>query len=221
MSSAPMSRQGGGGPSTPGAVGRRSPAFSRPLAELLGASSPRATLASVAPQGPAERYYRRLAGVWAGELQLARADLGALVGAPLPLGLKLRWAAQGLGARALGPARLSTFLRPGPDGDHLHGTRLRRGGLILFSSEERIRVHPDGRAITMTGRMSFWPWLQRSEPYEAQGEVDAAGLGARYRIPFLGAELVQTTELVSDGLVLRQDTPWSQGSVRLRSSERF
>ena len=164
--------------------------------------------------GPALRYYRALAGEWRGRFSFELTDRAALQRAPPAV--RLRLGGFGLAQRWSGPDWMSTTLTESVDGGaFLHTTRVHRLGVTLFASNEWFAPGADGRTFRVTGTQRPWPSLGAGAPYDGDGEVAADASGAVYRLPFLGAALVQRTTLVPEGLLLTQETRWSRARVLL------
>jgi len=166
--------------------------------------------------GPGPRYYGALVAAWEGRLAFAMTDWGALRAAAIPLGAKLAWMAMGVVSRVLGDLRMATTLSRGANGEWSHTTLVSKWGIVALETEERITLAPDGRSLVMKGEMRAWPRLGAPERYDSDGEIDESATRATYRVPMLGAPLVQRTRIVPEGLELSQETPWSRSKVLLR-----
>jgi hypothetical protein len=161
--------------------------------------------------GPALRYYRSLEGRWLGELRLRVTD-------PQKLRTRSREARLiGLLSR-LGSVWMATTLnRAGPH-EFVHTTKVFKWRFTLFDSSERIFVNDDERNLRMEGELR--PRFGRREAFEAEGQVHESARRATYRIPWLGEQLIQRTQIVDAGLELEQETDWSSASVLLRRFRR-
>lgn len=115
-------------------------------------------------------------------------------------------------ARVAGSLRMDTTLAAAGPG-FVHTTRVSKLGLLVYETSERIVLGADGRSLRMSGEQR--PRVGPAEPYEATGVIDETATCAEYRIPWMGAEMVQSTAVVQEGLELRQETPWSRGYVLL------
>lgn len=100
----------------------------------------------------------------------------------------------------------------------LHTTCVSSAGVTLYETRETIRVHEDERSFDMTGEQRAL--FGRPEPYASAGAIDDEAKRATYRIPWLGEELVQRTEIETGGLRLRQTTAFSQAEVLLMRGAR-
>ncbi len=162
------------------------------------------------------RYYRRLVGAWAGAYSFELTDLDALR-ATTSFAARSRARSMALLTRLTGHAWMETTLAE--DGDSfLHTTRVSKAGLPLFTTAERITLSDDGATLHMAGRTK--PFGGRAATYDAAGEVDASATRATYRIPWFGVELIQRTQIVSEGLSLSQETAWMRAAVLLRPERR-
>lgn len=157
--------------------------------------------------GPAHRYYRALEGCWAGGFRLAVTDWHALGG------LTMATKATATLAHLVGATSMSTTLHASGR-DYLHTTRVRKWAIVAFETSEVITVGEDGRTFRLRGEQR--PWLGRAERYEAHGEIDGSATRATYHIPWLGADMLQRTAIVPEGLELTQETAWSRAFVLLR-----
>lgn len=147
-------------------------------------------------------YYRSLVGAWAGEVRFAFTGW--------PTGLANR--VHALVLRLLGHVRMETTLAEVSDTEFAHTTRVRRLGLTLFRSEERILLDPDGTRFVLRGLQRDFPgWPSR--PLEAHGS--ATRTGATYHFEILGAPMEQVTAIVPDGLALTQVTAFSRAETVL------
>jgi hypothetical protein len=168
------------------------------------------TLDDVTP-GPALRYYRSLEGRWLGELRLRVTD-------PQELRTRSRDVRMiGLLSR-LGSVWMATTLFQASQREFVHTTKVFKWRLTLFDSSERIFVNDDEQNLRMEGELR--PRFGRLEAFQAEGQVDESGTRATYRIPWLGEQLIQRTQIVDAGLELEQETDWSSASVLLRRLRR-
>jgi len=170
-----------------------------------------ATMATPANDGPVHRYYRALEGQWSGTLTLTITDPVALRGYPLSTRAMMTF------SRLLGPVLMQTTLAAS-GAAYRHTTRVSRAGIPLFVTSEIISPGDDGRSLRMSGEQRTS--IGAVERYDADGEVDDSATRATYRIPWLGAPLVQRTRIVDEGLELTQETPWSRAEVLLRRAAR-
>jgi hypothetical protein len=155
----------------------------------------------------ARRYYRSLVGRWSGIFSFTVTAPAILVG----LGREAR--VTSLLARLASPTRMSTTLEASGD-QFLHTTCVSKWGATAFRTRERMILHGGGRTLRLAGEQRWR--LLRAVPYEAEGEVDATGTHATYRIPWCGVPMVQRMAIVPGGLELSQETGWSRGFVLLR-----
>lgn len=160
----------------------------------------------MATNGPSFAYYRGLVGRWAGDFRLRVADAAALRGLPL------RIRAMALFARIDGRLRMATTLEPHDETTYLHTTRVTKWGIPVLTSRETITLHPDGRSFRIAGEQR--PLFAPVEPYAGDGEADAEG--ALYPIRWAGLPMTQRTRIVPEGLLLTQETVWSEARVVLR-----
>jgi hypothetical protein len=156
-----------------------------------------------------ERYYGALVGRWRGEVQVRLTDEAAFRAATLTFLDRARlWT-----MNRSGPADIETTLALAPGGAR-HTTRVTSLGLTLFRTEERLRFDPDGQHFVMEGQQWLAPtW--RARHYAGPGQVDETATRASYRVPWLGADLRQDTEIVPEGLKFVQVTAWSRAEFVL------
>ena len=156
------------------------------------------------PAGPALRYYGPLVGAWSGPFFFAlRGDRAA---APLLVRLFALFARLG--------ARMATTLAPGSAPHSFrHTTRVRVLGVEVYRTEEQFVIDEGGARFEVEGTQGAL--LARSVAYRCDGEVAADATGATYRLSFMGAPLVQRTQLMGGELELRQETAFSEGRVVL------
>lgn len=171
--------------------------------------------------GPALRYYSSLVGAWSGSFAVTVRDARALAAIRAPFPVKLALRSIGM-VPALGRSTMGTTLAPvgdPKDRTFLHTTRVSSVGVTLYETRDTIRVHEDERTFDMTGEQRAL--FGSVEPYASEGAIDDEAKRATYRIPWLGEELVQRTEIETDGLRLTQTTAFSEAEVLLvRAGER-
>jgi hypothetical protein len=168
---------------------------------------------------PAYRYYRAMRGRWRGGYRLEITDWSGFRAAPMTSMDRLRLLLMHFLPKLLGPFTLTTTVDlPGlARGEVRHTTRTTKWGTPLFRSEETLQLDDDGRSLTMRGPQRLWPLLWPPRNFgAARGEINAGATGATYRIPWIGGEMVQRTQVVPEGLALSQENPWFQAAVTLR-----
>lgn len=165
--------------------------------------------------GPAIRYYSALVGAWSGPFAITVRDPRAVGATRAPFPVKLALRSIGL-VPVLGRSTMSTTLAPVGDPKErtfLHTTRVSSAGITLYETRETIRVHEDERTFDMHGEQRAL--FGQIEPYASEGAIDDEAKRATYRIPWLGEELVQRTEIETGGLRLTQSTAFSHAEVLL------
>src|SRR5436190_914527 len=108
---------------------------------------------------PNRAYYSSVAGEWSGTLDLTITDWAAFRASPMSAADRLRVVSMLLTARLLGPCRLETSVdASAADRDHIvHTTRVRKWGMTLLRSIERISLAADGRDASMRIEMQVAP----------------------------------------------------------------
>lgn len=148
-------------------------------------------------------YYRSLCGSWTGVVAFAFSGR--------PAGFANRVQALLLGL--LGHVTMNTTLAEVSGTEFAHTTRVKRFGLTLFRSEERIRLAEDGESFVLRGTQADFPgWPSR--PLEAKGF--ATTTSATYHFEVMGAPMQQVTAIVPEGLALTQTTSFFRAETVLR-----
>lgn len=160
---------------------------------------------------PLDRYYGTLVGRWKGAVQLRVTDEPAFRAAKLTWLDRLRVRTM----NASGPAVIETTLALAEAGA-VHTTRVTSAAVTLFRTVERLRFDPDGTRFVMQGSQWLAPTPWHARRYVATGEVDATATRASYRVPWLGVDLRQDTEIVPGGLRFVQVTAWSRAEFVLQ-----
>jgi len=148
-------------------------------------------------------YYRALCGAWAGEVRFAFSGW--------PSGLANR--VQALMLRTLGWVRMETTLTEVSATEFAHTTRVKRFGVTLFRSEERIALDPDGTRFVLRGQQWDFPGFV-SQPIGADGS--ATTTKASYNFVVMGAPMLQETQIVAEGLAIVQTTSYFRAGTTLR-----
>lgn len=157
----------------------------------------------------ATTYYESLLGAWSGAFDFAITDEAALATCEHPTLVRLTALLRNVAGK---PTFATTLSREG-DGVYLHTTRVTSLALPIYVTKETMTIAADGRSFTVAGEQAM-P-LGRAEPYAGEGEVEESGRGAEYRLPWMGVTLIQRTKIVTEGLAIVQETPFSRGEVTL------
>ncbi|MFI5299796.1 MAG: hypothetical protein ACHREM_17045 [Polyangiales bacterium] len=179
----------------------------------------RHTLMSPAPL-PNHDYYRANHGRWRAAFHFRVTDWRALLASQLRVRDRLRVVALAILPRLVGPLVLETTVDYASDGERglvIHTTRFTKWGLVLYLGVERLTLDPNGRDVSIAREERFPPsraW--RPVPGENRAEVDPSGLRAAYAFELFGAKLVQTGEIVEEGVRIVQTTAWSAADQVLR-----
>lgn len=163
------------------------------------------------------RYYALAAGHWVGTFTLTITHPWRLLTAPLPWTDKLSLAALALAERLLGPATLTTHVRPTEDPDRVaHEAILSRYGVVLHRGHRRFRLHPDGASLTIEGEEQSWPFLgpPRALPPGEGRTTDPQH--TTYQLPMAGTTWQVTFAISPQNAWSQVTTPWAEASERLR-----
>ena len=184
---------------------------------MVAGSGERAqALANMDPHSPHARYYLAKVGRWAGDFHFELTQPERLRALPIyvrPSVHLMAWLSRH------GELRMSTSVdasRLLTRGQVIHSTRMTYAGQKLYHSVETLTLHPDGLSFLMLGRQFSLPMPGQPAVWQAGGEVDAHEDRATYRIPWLGSEMVQRTQMTQAGLELVQETPFSRARALLK-----
>jgi hypothetical protein len=154
-------------------------------------------------QGPAHVYYRACVGRWRAPLRMTLTDAAALRASGMSR--SDRWSLRLLAEwpRWLGPVVMETSVDFDANGEVVHTTRVRWGGLTLQRSVEVFTIAPDGVSLTIRGGMTG---TARALP---------DGASVEYELRWLGAEIRQRTQRTQDHVTVRMEGPGFAGVQEL------
>lgn len=168
---------------------------------------------------PNHTYYRACHGSWRCTVDFALTDPRAFASASIGAMNRMRvWSLLWL-VRLFGPMALHTsvdYESRAARNEVIHTTRAIKWGLPLLDSVEIISLADDGRRFTLHAEERSWPFTFLVHRYDGEGEIDASATRATYRLPWMGAELVQTTLREGDLVTATQATNWSRAVLPLR-----
>lgn len=158
-----------------------------------------------------QAYYARAVGRWRGFFTLSLQSLASLWTAPTPWVEKGRIFLMASLQSFLGRWTIETEVTALTSHEIVHRFWLKKWGLMLYASEERFSLLPNGTDFSLQLQDAVWPFLQRKTSRgEQMGQVFSAQ-EALYQMPFLGGVYPMRTRLTPETFSFVLQTPWGQG----------